>query len=129
MLPYYDDLVNHKLPPKVNRAMEFAIGLIISAKKPVAKVIHPDAVQTVELPLLGEGSFGQVRLGSYDGSEVAVKTLSGDARCVSAVLVVRIYFKTIDFRDICNHIYAFLPSRRTSHARQPCFATCVILTY
>ena len=61
--------------------------------------------------------------------QVAVKMLSGDARCVSDVLVVRIYFNTIEFRDICNHIYAVLPYRRTSHARQPCYATCVILTY
>ena len=86
--PLCRDLLPDELA--VNRGMEFAIGLIVSAKKPVAKVIHPGAVQTVELPLLGEGSFGQVRLGSYDGNEVAVKTLSGDARCVSDVLVANL---------------------------------------
>ena len=35
---------------------------------------------TLAAPLLGEGSYGRVHYGSYDGAEVAVKVLQLDAR-------------------------------------------------
>jgi hypothetical protein len=42
---------------------------------------------TLPAPLLGEGSYGRVHYGSYDGAEVAVKVLQLDARDAAPAVV------------------------------------------
>ena len=87
-------LCRHPLPPlaslKVNRTVEAGIALlqrVAAPRPPPLRAVDPALLTVLPAPLLGEGTFGRVQYGTYDGVEVAVKVLQLDARDAAAEVV------------------------------------------
>ncbi len=56
-----------------------AAGAAPPARAPL-RAVDPALLAALPAPLLGEGSYGRVHYGTYDGTEVAVKVLQLDSR-------------------------------------------------